>query len=190
MRPRRDTCANHNRGARTTRKTATPTRAERCGQVRVRVSTQVTLLEHASPLVCIVCGRGQPAERERLIANYRDRAPSRPVTSHPGAAAGRRGDSRALTRDRRPPGCAAWEVCVGARGYVQRPCQERRTCPVVRRNAVAVRRRGRDMGVGRPSRSRPRERARRAARSPRSARHRSNPARGAAAGVSVTVALK
>lgn len=66
----------------------------------------------------IVCGRGQPAERERLIANYRDRAgaPSRPVTSHPGAAAGRRGDSRALTRDRRPPGCAATGRCASGHG--------------------------------------------------------------------------
>jgi hypothetical protein len=70
---------NHNLGARTTRKTATLSRAERCGQVRVRVSKQVTLLEHASPLVCIVLrqlGLGQPAERvrepERLIANYRE----------------------------------------------------------------------------------------------------------------------
>jgi hypothetical protein len=126
---------NHNLGARTTRKTATLSRAERCGQVRVRVSKQVTLIEHASPLVCIVCGSRPNANASS--PNY-GRAPHRSRGRH-GAAGAR---ARGAERGERGPG-TGWSASGVRRDmawYVA---------------TVAVRRRGRHMGVGRPSRSPP-----------------------------------
>jgi hypothetical protein len=112
--------------ARTTRKTATPSRAERCGQVRVRVSVnskQVTLLEHASPpLVCnsVSCAAGAAGrtrmKRERLIANS-----TRPCTVRRTAARPRpRGAPRRARRPGPGGGDARTLYARGWRGTSQR----------------------------------------------------------------------
>ena len=114
MRPRRDTCANHNRGARTTRKTATPSRAERCGQVRVRerVSKQVRIIEHAS-VSCAAAGQAVPSglklcSSRMLIANYELHAPSRPGRRRGRGAVERRTGPGGVARRVRGPVRRTW----------------------------------------------------------------------------------